>query len=157
VDWVDWVREQGMVFESARGPLESLAERVAGEQIRGSWWSHPSSHEIYAAIRSVRESPSVVATRLVNRKVTLVHRRLWASLVRVADQLPTERLAALHEEHTPSGAHRTTEVPFPDWVSAEARAEAKLLTAEAALALLPQWLQGRLSLQRGRSSARRRQ
>jgi hypothetical protein len=121
-----------MVFESARGPLKSLAERVAGEPIRGSWWSHPASHEIFAAIETVRKSPAVVATRLVNSKVTLIHRRLWPAVVRIADQLPTERLAALHEEHTLSGAHRTIEVRFPYWVPDEIQMDAKRLTVGAA-------------------------
>ena len=125
------------MFESAQGPLQSLAERVAGEPIRGSWWSHPAGHEIFAAIQSVRQSPAVVATRLVNGKVTLIHRRLWPALVRLADHLPRDRLAALHEEHTPSGAHRTIEVPFPNWVPLVVQAEAKRLTVEAALQQLP--------------------
>ena len=129
-----------MVFESAHGPLQSLAERVAGEPIRGSWWSHPAGHEIFAAIQTVRESPAVVATRLVNGKVTLIHRRLWPALVRVADDLPHDRLAALHENHTPSGAHRTIEVPFPNWVPAAVKAEAKRLTVEGALQQLPPFI-----------------
>jgi len=137
VDWVGWIRRQGMVLESARGPLPSLAERVAGEPIRGSWWSHPAGHEIFAAIEAVRESPAVVATRLVNGRVTLIHRRLWPALVRVADQLPAERLASLREEHTPSGSHRTTEIPFPSWVPAGIRTEANALTAQAAFGQLP--------------------
>ena len=37
-----WVREQGIVLQSARGPLPNLAEWIAGEPIRGSWWGHPS-------------------------------------------------------------------------------------------------------------------
>src|SRR4030095_7234834 len=32
------VREQGIVLQSARGPVPNLAEYVAGEPIRGSWW-----------------------------------------------------------------------------------------------------------------------
>ena len=49
-------------MESARGPVPNLADVVAGEPITGSWWSHPASHEIYAAIQQVRDSPVVVAT-----------------------------------------------------------------------------------------------
>jgi hypothetical protein len=74
----------------------------------------------------------VVATRLVNGKVTLIHRRLWPALVRVADHLPHDRLAALREEHTASGAHRTIEVPFPNWVPDVVQAEAERLTVEGA-------------------------
>jgi len=129
------------VLESAHGPLPNLAERVAGEPIRGSWWSHPRSHEIFDAIQQVRESPVVVATRLVNGKVTLIHRRVWPALVRVADRFPPERLAAVHEEHTPSGAHHKTETPFPEWVPSEVVANAQTLTFEAALQQLPTCLQ----------------
>ncbi len=50
LDPADWVREQGMVLQSARGPLPNLAEHVAGEPIRGSWWGHPSGHEIFAVL-----------------------------------------------------------------------------------------------------------
>jgi hypothetical protein len=137
VEPLEWVREQGVVLQSARGPLPNLAEHVAGEPIRGSWWGHPSGHEIFAVLARVLSSPDVVATRLVNGKVTLIHRRLWPALVRVADRFPVERLAAVDEEHTASGAHRTTEIPFPDWVPAEDIAAARLLTADDALLQLP--------------------
>jgi hypothetical protein len=38
VEPLEWVREQGIVLQSARGPIPNLAEYVAGEPIRGSWW-----------------------------------------------------------------------------------------------------------------------
>ena len=104
--------EQGMLLASARGPLPNVAEMVAGEPIRGSWWSHPASHAIFNALNSLADSPDVVRLRLVNGKVTLVHRRLWPALVRVADRLPAGRLAAIQEEHTRTGAHRVREGAF---------------------------------------------
>jgi hypothetical protein len=134
---LDWLREQGVVMQSARGPVPSLAERVAGGPIRGSWWGHPSGHEIYRVLNEVRASPDVVAVRLIGGKVTLVHRRLWPALARVAARFPPERLAALDEVHTASGAHRTLEIPFPDWVPAEDVSAAALLTIDEALAQLP--------------------
>ena len=79
----------------------------------------------------------MVATRLVDGKVTLVHRRLWPALVRVADRFPAERLAAVDEEHTATGAHRTVEIPFPEWVPDDDVAAGALLTVDEALALLP--------------------
>jgi hypothetical protein len=48
-----------------------------------------------------------------------------------------ERLAAVDEEHTASGAHRTTEVPFPEWIPAEDIAGARLLTDADSLLQLP--------------------
>jgi hypothetical protein len=137
---LDWLREQGVVMQSARGPVPSLAERVAGAPIRGSWWGHPSGHEIYRVLNRVRASPDVVAVRLINGKVTLIHRRLWPALVRVADRFPAERLAAIDEVHTAGGRHQTIAVPFPDWVPAEDLALASRLTVDEALERLPECL-----------------
>jgi hypothetical protein len=137
VDPLDWVREHGVVLQSARGPLPSLAEHVAGERIRGSWWGHPAGAEIFAALERVTGSPDVVATRLVGGKITLVHRRTWPALVRVADRFPAERLASVDDEHTATGAHRRIEVPFPDWVPPEELAAGAALTETEALAILP--------------------
>jgi hypothetical protein len=132
--------EHGMLLESARGPLPNVAEMVAGEPIRGSWWGHPASHAIFAAVNSLAESPDVVRTRLVNGKVTLIHRRVWPALARVADRLPAEHLAALHEEHTASGAHRVLEQPFPQWVPDEVLQAAQDLSLDEAWAELPECL-----------------
>ena len=140
VEPLEWVREQGIVLQSARGPVPNLAEYVAGEPIPGSWWGHPSGHEIFAALTHVMNSPDVIATRLVNSKVTLVHRRLWPALVRVAGRFPEERLAAVDEMHTASGAHRTIAIPFPEWVPPEVMTAAGLLTVDDALAQLPAFL-----------------
>ena len=132
--------EHGMLLESARGPIPNVAELVAGEPISGSWWAHPSSHAIYAVINELAESPDVVRLRLVNGKITLVHRRVWPALVCVSDRFPPERLAAIAEEHTTSGAHRKIETPFPEWVPAEAVDAAALLSEADALNELPECL-----------------
>ena len=129
-----FIRKHGVVLESARGPVPSLAQVIAGEPVRGSWWSHPKSPEIFAVTRAVRDSDDVLVCRLIDGKITFVHRRLWPALVRVADRLPSVRLSQLSEVHTRSGRHVTTEVPFPDWVPANVRAEARSLPEAAAIA-----------------------
>ena len=134
--------EHGMLLQSARGPLPNVAELVAGEPIAGSWWGHPKGHEIFAELETLDESPDVVRMRLVNGKVTLVHRRLWPALVRVADRFVARQLAVLHEEHTASGAHRVHEQPFPDWVPLDIAAAARQLTDAEALAQLPACVSG---------------
>jgi hypothetical protein len=134
------VREQGVVLQSARGPVPNLAEQIAGEPIRGSWWGHPSGREIFAVLGRLLESGDVVATRLVEGKITLIHRRVWPALVRVADRFPADRLASVDEVHTATGAHRTVAVPFPDWVPAEDLAAADLLTLDEGFAQLPECL-----------------
>lgn len=129
--------EYGMLLESARGPLPSVAEMVAGEPIRGNWWGHRRSKAIFEAINRLADSPDVVRTRLVNGKVTLVHRRVWPALVRVADRFPPERLAAIREEHTNTGAHRVHEHAFPDWVPDGVLRAGEQLSIDDALAELP--------------------
>jgi hypothetical protein len=129
--------EHGMLLESARGPLPNVATLVAGEPIKGSWWGHPRGHEIFNTLAELYESDDVVRMRLVNGKVTLVHRRVWPALVRVAERFTPQQLAVLHEEHTASGAHRVVEQPFPDWVPADVAAAAADLSPAEALAQLP--------------------
>jgi hypothetical protein len=140
VDVMALLVEHGVLLESARGPIPSVAELVAGGPISGSWWAHPSSHAIYAVINELAESPDVVRLRLVNGKITLVHRRVWPALVRVSDRFPPARLAAIDEEHTSSGAHRKIETPFPEWVPGDVANAATRLTESQALTELPECL-----------------
>ena len=129
-----FICKHGVVLESARGPVPSLAEVVAGEPVRGPWWSHPKSHEIFAVTRTVRDSDDVLVCRLINGKITFVHRRLWPALVRAAGRFPSDHLSQVREVHTKSGRHVTKEVPFPDWVPSKVRAAARNLSEESALA-----------------------
>lgn len=128
--------EHGMLLQSAKGPVPNVADLVAGETIKGSWWGHPAGHQIFATLNELEESADVVRLRLVQGKVTLVHRRLWPAVVRLADRFPPERLAALHEEHTDSGRHRVEEQPFPAWVPTGVVADADRLSDDDAEALL---------------------
>jgi hypothetical protein len=134
------LNEHGMLLQSARGPLPNVAELVAGGPIRGSWWGHADAHEIFAVLNDLADDPDVVRLRLVRGKLTLVHRRVWPALVRVADELPAAGLAAVHEEHTAAGTHRTSTTPFPDWVPPEVRAAGAALSAEEAWSALPDCL-----------------
>jgi hypothetical protein len=136
------LEEHGVLLQSARGPIPNVAELVAGEPIRGSWWGHPAGHDIFAVLAHLTDSPDVVRCRLVRGKVTLVHRRVWPALVHLADRFPTAALGSVVEEHTASGAHRSTTVPFPDWVPADVVAAAAALDDADALAQLPACLRG---------------
>jgi len=134
------LRDRGMLLQSARGPIPNVPELVAGEPIKGSWWGHRAGHEISTVLNELVESDDVVRLRLIGKKITLVHRRVWPALVRVADRFPPEALAAIAEEHTSSGAHRTTSTPFPDWVPAEDLRAGRRLDVADALAQLPECL-----------------
>jgi hypothetical protein len=126
-----------MLLASAKGPIPNVAELVVGEPIRGSWWAHPRSHEIFAVLNELADSPEVARLRLIHGKITFVHRRIWPALVRLSSRFPNHVLAAVDEEHTAAGRHRRVEVPFPDWVPPDVFREAARLTEEEALSQMP--------------------
>jgi hypothetical protein len=72
-----FVCTHGLVLESGTGPVPSLAAAIAGEPIRGSWWAHARGREVFAITRAIRDSPDVLVCRLIDGKITYVHRRLW--------------------------------------------------------------------------------
>ena len=131
-----FVKTNGVVLESGRGPVPSLAEAIAGELIRGSWWAHPKGNDIFLCSRAIRKSADVLVCRLVGGKVTYVHRRLWPALVWLAEAFDADRLAAIREVHTASGRHKVEITAFPDWVPAEVMLAAEELPSEEAASLL---------------------
>lgn len=132
----EFVCQHGIVLESARGPVPSLAEFIAQEPIDGSWWTHARSKEIFAVTRALRDSGEILVCRLICGKITFVHRRLWPSLVRVADNFTDGSLARLDERHTAAGRHALVATPFPAWVPADVMRQADRLEASAAWELL---------------------
>ena len=133
---LSFVERHGVVLQAARGGLPNLAETVAGESIRGSWWGHPKGKEIYRATEAVCASDDVLVCKLVDGKVTYVHRRMWPALVKLAGRFRKPQLARVWNEHTPSGAHRLRRQSFPAWVPAAVRRQAERLSQEEAQALL---------------------
>lgn len=135
MDPLTFVEKHGIVLASARGPAPSLAEHVAGEPIRGSWWGHPRGRDIFRAFGQVDDSGQVLICRLIDGKRTFVHRRLWPALLRLQPGTfpPLDRVS---EEHTPSGKHVSHTAPWPSWLPAEAVAEAQRLSEEQARAAL---------------------
>ena len=127
-----FLRKHGIVLESARGPVPSLAEAIAGGPIRGSWWSHPRSHLIFELTQAVRDDESVLVCRAVGGKVTFIHARLWPALVRLGSRLPKPSLARISEVHTASGRHVVRTKAFPTWVPREVRARGARLSEAAA-------------------------
>ena len=134
---IAFVKANGVVLESGRGAVPSLAEAIAGAPIRGSWWAHPKSNTIFLCSRAIRASADVLVCRLVDGKVTYVDRRLWPALVRLARRFDVDRLAVIEEVHTPSGKHELNVTKFLEWVPKEVKEAATGLTDEEATSLLP--------------------
>jgi len=127
-----FVRQHGIVLEAARGPVPSLADFIAGERIRGSWWGHPKGHEIFRLAEAVKESGDVLVCKLVDGKVTYVHKRLWPALVRLSRRFKRAQLAKVWSEHAPSGAHVLRRIAYPGWVPPDVLKRAKALTEQEA-------------------------
>jgi hypothetical protein len=136
---ISFIQEHGVVLASAKGPVPRLAEEIVNEPIKGSWWAHSKSHQIFAIFQAVADCEDVLVCRLVNGKITFVHRRLWPALMRVAKRFPPAQTAQVHEEHTTSGRHVTREVPFPKWVPAGVKDQAKAMSEKEALDALGPW------------------
>lgn len=54
---------------------------ITNERVSGSWWAHPRANEIF---RTLEELDDVaLATKLIARKVTYVHKTLWPAVAAV--------------------------------------------------------------------------
>ena len=135
-----FVEKHGVILVSAKGSAPCLTEAIIGEPIKGSWWAHPKSRQIYAIVEAVCNAEEVLVCRLINGKLTLIHRRLWPALVRVAGRFAPSQLAQVRQEHTASGRHVNHEVPFPQWVPGEVAMEANVLEEDVALETFRNWL-----------------
>jgi hypothetical protein len=120
------------VLLQADGRLASVVLLVVGEPIRGSWWSHPLAHEIYAVCEGLNDHPDVTVAKLVTGKVTYVHRALWPALVAIGRaredwQMKGLSRAALGllERVTGAGPLRADRIDAP--ASAVRELEARLL------------------------------
>ena len=139
---IAFVKRHGVVLQAAGGPVPNLAEAIAGGPIRGSWWGHAKGRIIFRAAQAICESPDVLVCKLIDGKVTYVHRRFWPALVKLAPRFRKEQLAKVWDEHTASGAHVSRQMAFPDWVPTDVMKEAEALSAgeaEQVLSVLLAW------------------
>ena len=83
---IEFVREHGVVLASGKGPVPRLTGAIVNQPIRGSWWAHRESHHIFAVLQAVTATEDILVCRLVDGKVTLVHRRLGADAHPVAER-----------------------------------------------------------------------
>jgi hypothetical protein len=74
------IEAYGFLLESD-AQLPSVCSLIAGEPVRGSWWSHPKAQLIFEVNEALDDREDVLLTKLVSRKVTWVHRQLWSDLV----------------------------------------------------------------------------
>ena len=138
---MDFIRYHGLILESAKGLEPSLAEQIAGQPIKGSWWGHPKGHQIYELTQKVRESKAVLICTLAQGRITYIHRRLWPFFVRLSQRFPVGSLDEVREVHLPSGRHKRQDISFPEWVPKEVTTRAGRLPLEEAEREIAKWLE----------------
>ena len=77
------LREHGLLLESDP-KLLSVSRLIVGSAIKGSWWGHPKGRAIWLITERLADHPNVMVLKLVARRVTYVHRRLWTAAYTVA-------------------------------------------------------------------------
>ena len=111
------LKKEGLLLTQDR-TFPNVVAIVTGETLRGSWWAHPRCHEIFACLKAIAADPDVMVTKLIQGKVTFVHRRLWKAVLSVAmarDRWQTEGLSreagALLEQVEREGTVQTSGPP----------------------------------------------
>ncbi len=77
------LRRQIVLPMTAVDGFRSLVGEVAGGPVRGSWWGHPKGGLMYDLANALHNSRDVLMAKLLDGKVTFIHRSLWPSLLRV--------------------------------------------------------------------------
>ena len=79
---LETLKEFGLLLETD-AKLPSVSGLIAGEPVRGSWWAHARSHDIFVVLQQVAAHKEVMITKLLSGKVTFVHRKLWPAILSI--------------------------------------------------------------------------
>jgi len=71
---------------------------ITSRQSTGSWWADPAAQQIFLINDRLEAHPDVTIAKLVSRKVTFVHRRLWDHLFAVAAARDDWQVSGLSKE-----------------------------------------------------------
>src|SRR2546426_6323039 len=82
-----FIKERRVVLSTGRSSLPSLAEAIAGRQLRGGWMANPEVFRIYKVLGKVARSDAVVTAPLILGKETLLDVTLGPAVVRIAGDL----------------------------------------------------------------------
>jgi hypothetical protein len=127
------LKEHGFLLESDPY-LPSVCLIIAGEPVRGSWWSHPKAQTIFNVNELLEGHEDVLITKLISSKITFVHKQLWSELMTVgssdsvwqSDGL-TEAALILLEIILREGSLRTDKLDWPSNLKTKPGNAARLL------------------------------
>jgi hypothetical protein len=97
VEIIAELEQHGLLLKTD-SKLPNVCALVAGEAIRGSWWAHPRSHEIFHALADLAKNENVLVAKLVSGKDTFIHRSLWPAVVAVGSAREPWQTSRLDKE-----------------------------------------------------------
>lgn len=100
--------------------LPSVCSMITGSPLRGSWWSHPLAQIIFQVNEKLEDHDDILIAKLISRKVTFVHRKLWSELATIGSarerwqlvNLPAPAKSLLKQVDS-AGALTTAETIWP--------------------------------------------
>lgn len=75
--------------------LPSVCSLITGSPLRGSWWSHPLAQIIFQVNEQLEDHDDILIAKLISRKVTFVHRKLWSELATIGSARERWQLTSL--------------------------------------------------------------
>ena len=76
------LKEYGLLLQTDAS-LPNISTLVVGAPVRGSWWAHPRSHEIFRVNCELGEHPDVLVSKLISGKIAYLHRVLWPAVIAI--------------------------------------------------------------------------
>ena len=64
--------------------IPNVRELLTGQRSKGSWWADSAAQKIFAVTQELEDHADVTITKLISKKITFVHRKLWTRLFAVA-------------------------------------------------------------------------
>jgi hypothetical protein len=89
------LKEHGLLLQTDAN-LPNVCVLITGAPVRGSWWAHSRSHEIFRVNCELAAHPDVLVSKLISGKITYLHRPLWAAVMaigRARESWQIERLS----------------------------------------------------------------
>ena len=92
-------KEHGLLLQTDAN-LPNVCVLITGAPVRGSWWAHSRSHEIFRVNCELAAHPDVLVSKLISGKITYIHRALWPAVIAIGHARESWQTAHLsHDAH----------------------------------------------------------
>lgn len=96
-DVLDRIDSTGLLLQQDK-TRENVVRIVTGETLSTSWWNHPKAGFVFSILESVAKHPDITLSKLIQGKVTFIHRRLWPSIYTVGSSKEDWQLRTLTQD-----------------------------------------------------------